>query len=62
MLQAWMFPRGLYLEALAHERLGERREARATIHRLLASWRDADPDQKLLTEARALRDRLEGPR
>jgi len=59
MLQAWMLPRGLYLEALAHERLGERREARATVHRLLASWRDADPDQKLLAEARTLQGRLE---
>jgi tetratricopeptide (TPR) repeat protein len=59
MLQSWTLPRGLYLQALAHERLGERREARAAIRRLLASWRGADDGLKLLAEARALQGRLE---
>jgi hypothetical protein len=62
MLQAWMLPRGLYLEALAHERLGERGRARETVTRLLDLWRDADRDHPLLAEARALRARLGGDR
>jgi hypothetical protein len=62
MSQAWMLPRGLYVEAQAHERLGERREALAVIDRLLSSWRDADPGQRLQADAQALRARLEGRR
>jgi len=60
MLQAWMLPRGLYLQALAEERLGQRRAARKTIDRLLVLWRDADVEQALLAQARALRARLGG--
>jgi tetratricopeptide (TPR) repeat protein len=58
-LRSWAYPRSLYLRALAHERLGERATARETIDHLLAIWKRADPDIPLLSEAKALRKRLE---
>jgi hypothetical protein len=46
------------LKAQAHERLGEREKAIATVDRLLAAWKRADPDLPRLAEAKALRARL----
>lgn len=60
-LRSWAYPRSLYLRALAHERLGDRKMARETVDHLLALWKRADPDLPLLSEARALRKRLEPP-
>jgi tetratricopeptide (TPR) repeat protein len=56
--RGWGWSRSLLLEARAQERLGERAAARATVERLLAVLRRADPGLPLAAEARALRDRL----
>lgn len=56
--RSWAYPRVLYREAVAHEALGELPEARERVDRLLRLWKDADPDQPLLIEARALQKRL----
>jgi len=58
--QGWAYPRSLYLLARSFERLGQKDRALQEIDRLLLLWRDADPDAKLLAEARALRSRLGG--
>jgi eukaryotic-like serine/threonine-protein kinase len=55
----WAYPRSLYLEALAHERLGEKDEARRLLARLFHLWERADPGLPTLAEARALRARLD---
>ncbi len=57
--RSWAYPKSLYLLARSYEELGRRDEARAEIGKLLAMWKDADPDLPLLAEARALRARLE---
>ncbi len=54
------FPRSLYLEALALEKLGEKDQARAAVGRLLELFEHADPDLPALAEAKALAERL-GP-
>jgi len=58
MWRSWGWPRALQLQALALERLGDAPRAREAVDRLLAAWRNADPDLPGLAEARALRDRL----
>ncbi len=55
------YPRSLYLEAAALERLGEREEARKVLGRLLHLWARADPDLPLLAQAKAMRERLARP-
>jgi tetratricopeptide (TPR) repeat protein len=57
-LDEWNYPRSLYLEATALERLGEKDEARKVAGRLLHLWERADPDLPLLREAKALGKRL----
>jgi predicted Zn-dependent protease len=59
MYRSWAYPKSLYLLARSYEELGRREEARAAIGKLLALWKDADPDLPLLADARALRARLE---
>ncbi|HSN91349.1 MAG TPA: tetratricopeptide repeat protein, partial [Anaeromyxobacteraceae bacterium] len=54
----WALARSRLLAARCYERLGRRDAARQEIDRLLRAWRRADPDQAILREARALRDRL----
>ncbi len=56
--QGWVRPRSFYLLAHSLERLGQKDRARQEIDGLLLLWKDADPDAKLLAEARALRSRL----
>jgi len=56
--RSWAWPRSLFLLAEAHERLGERQEALATIDRLLDLWKNADEGAPLLAESRKLRARL----
>lgn len=46
-LNAYHYPRSLYIEALALERLGERDEARKVLGRLLHLWEKADRDLPL---------------
>ncbi len=58
LLDPWLYPRSLYLEAAALERLGERDEARKVLGRLLHLWERADPDLPLLAEMRALQRKL----
>jgi len=53
-------PRSLYLEALAHEKLGEQDEARRLLARLFHLWERADPGLPTLAEAKVLREKL-GP-
>lgn len=55
---SWTYPRALYLLARSEERLGERDRARERIGALLRLWKDADPSQPLLADARALGARL----
>jgi hypothetical protein len=55
---AWAYPQSLYFMAGAHERLGERREARALVDKLLELWKRSDTDLPLLVEAKAMRKRL----
>jgi serine/threonine protein kinase len=57
-VSSWNYPRSLYFEAAALERLGEKDEARKVIGRLLHLWDRADPDLPHLAEAKALRARL----
>jgi serine/threonine protein kinase len=52
------YPRSLYFEAAALERLGEKDEARKVIGRLLHLWDRADPDLPQLAEAKALQRRV----
>ena len=59
-LDPWHYPRSLYFEAMALERLGERAQALAVADRLLHLWARADPGLPLLAEAKALRARLAG--
>jgi tetratricopeptide (TPR) repeat protein len=54
----WAYPRSLYLSALAHEKLGEKEEARKLLARLFRLWARADPGLPTLVEARALQARL----
>jgi tetratricopeptide (TPR) repeat protein len=56
--RSWAYPRSLLAEARAQDRLGDRARARATVERLLVLWREADPEQPLLQQARALRRKL----
>jgi tetratricopeptide (TPR) repeat protein len=56
--RGWAWSRSLLLAARAEERLGRREEALATVERLLAVLRRADPGLPLLADARALRERL----
>jgi len=51
-------PRSLYLEALAHERLGEKEEARRLLARLFHLWERADPGLPTLAEAQRLQAKL----
>jgi len=52
------YPRSLFLEASARERLGDRDEARRLVDRLLRLWVKADADTPYLPEARELAVRL----
>jgi tetratricopeptide (TPR) repeat protein len=54
----WAYPRSLYLEALARERLGEKEEARRLLARLFHLWERADPGLPTFAEARALQAKL----
>lgn len=54
-------PRGIYLRALAQERLGRKDQALAEVERLSELWRGADPELPLLSEAAKLRRRLAAP-
>lgn len=55
---AFAYPRSLYLEAVALERLGDKDAARAAVGRLLELFRNADRDLPALLEAKALSARL----
>jgi hypothetical protein len=50
----WTYPASVLLQARSLEALGQRREARDKLDRLLALWSAADPDLPHLAEARAL--------
>jgi hypothetical protein len=52
------YPRSMYLEAAALDRLGERGEALKLLRRLLRLWNRADPDAPFVREARAMHARL----
>jgi tetratricopeptide (TPR) repeat protein len=52
--RSWAWPRSLYLLAEAHQRLGQKEEARAAIGRLLDLWSGADAGIPLLEESRKL--------
>jgi hypothetical protein len=54
----WAYPRSLYLEALAHEQVGEKEEARRLLARLFHLWEQADPGLPTLAEAKVLQARL----
>ena len=56
--RGWRLAELLLLKAQAHERLGEREKAIATVDRLLAAWKHADADLPRLAQARALRAHL----
>jgi hypothetical protein len=56
--RGWGLARLQVRQAEAHVRLGDRAAALATLDRLLARWKRADPGLPLLAEARALRERL----
>jgi len=56
--RGWRLAELLLLKAQAHERLGEREKAIATVDRLLAGWKHADADLPRLAEAKALRAQL----
>jgi tetratricopeptide (TPR) repeat protein len=60
MWRSWAHPRSLVLLAGAHARLGEKAKARAVLDRFFRAWKDADPADPLLAEARAVRARLGG--
>lgn len=59
--RGWAYPKSLFLLARSHEELGQRESARAEVEKLLALWKNADPDLPLLAKARALRARLASP-
>jgi eukaryotic-like serine/threonine-protein kinase len=61
----WIIPwragavgRLLHRKALAQERLGDRAGAAATVERLVARWRKADPDFPLVADSQAMCRRL----
>jgi tetratricopeptide (TPR) repeat protein len=56
--RAWVYPRSLYLSAVAHEQIGQPERALERLDELLEMWRNADADAPLLAEARALHARL----
>jgi len=56
--RSWALPRSMFLAAAAHARLGDARQAREELERLLALSGRADRDLPLLRDARALRDRV----
>ena len=56
--RGWRLAELLLGKARAHERLGEPEKAIATVDRLLAGWKHADPDLPRLAEAKALRAHL----
>ncbi|HEU4383925.1 MAG TPA: protein kinase [Anaeromyxobacteraceae bacterium] len=58
LLNPWAYPRSLYLEAAALDRLGERDEARRVLGRLLRLWQRADPDLPLVAQMKALRRKI----
>jgi len=58
MWRSWAHPRSLVLLAGAYERSGAHGAARATLDRFFRAWKDADPSDPLLAEARAIRGRL----
>ncbi len=57
MFGTWM-PLSLLEGARCQAKLGRPDEARARLDRLLAMWKDADPDLPALAEAKAMRARL----
>jgi tetratricopeptide (TPR) repeat protein len=58
LFNSWNYPRSLYLEAAALERLGDKDEARKVLGRLLHLWERADPDLPLLAQAKGLKKKL----
>ena len=54
----WQRPLALYHLARALDRTGDRKAAAEAAGRLLATWKDAAPSQRLLVEARALGAKL----
>jgi tetratricopeptide (TPR) repeat protein len=56
--RSWAHPRSLVLLAGAYERQGARPQARAALDRFFRTWKEADSDDPLLVEARAIRARL----
>jgi tetratricopeptide (TPR) repeat protein len=52
--RAWGLGRLLYKKAQAQERLGDHAGAVATVERMLAMWKKADPDLPMLAETKAL--------
>jgi len=50
----WTYPASLLLQARSLDALGQRREARDALDRLMALWSAADPDLPHLAEAKAL--------
>ena len=54
-------PLALLEGARCQEKLGHPEEARTRLDRLLAMWKDADPDLPALAEAKAMRTRLGPP-
>jgi tetratricopeptide (TPR) repeat protein len=55
---SWMYPRSLYYLARSLERMGDREGARESIKTLMRLWKNADPEQPLLAEARSLARRI----
>ena len=58
MWHPWGLGRLLYKKALAQERTGDGAGAVATVERMLAMWKKADPDLPMLAETKALCRRL----
>ena len=54
MWRPWGLGRLLYKKAQAQERMGDHAGAVATVERMLAMWRKANPDLPMLAETRAL--------
>jgi tetratricopeptide (TPR) repeat protein len=54
MWRPWGLGRLLYKKALAQDRMGDQAGAVATVERMLAMWKKADPDLPMLAETRAL--------
>ncbi len=57
--RAWADLRARLLAAVAHERLGDREAARHDVDRILRDLTRADPGLPIVTEARAIRARLQ---